>query len=609
MAEDQTNSQESLMFIRTESQPKRIAATLLAALLTALPSWGGTGGADAASKTPSEATQPGTNDPSSSAGKASLTSPVAAELEELRASVEAQERQFAEHTKELESERSALTQELQRIAALEAKLGVVPNSFAEPASLASPNVDSVLTPPPQDQNKTPINIISPEQPLSIKIGAAEFTPGGFVDLTGIFRSRDSGTGLGTNFPNVPYANSLPLGQLTELRFTGQGSRLSLKVDVKPTESTAVAGYYESDFNGYEPANSNISTKSDSFRLRLAFAQVRHDKWELVTGQTWSLLTPTRVGLSPFPDNIFTAFRLDTSYLAGLVYTRQPEVRVVYHATDHWAIGVAAENPQQFVPTSVVFPTDGATNFFAQQFDNGSSSTNAASASTNPTVPNLHPDITAKTSFDWNVGEKLFHIDVGGVARSIKVYNNLATPEGTKTITGGGGQVNSNFEVFKNFHLIENAFYGDGVGRYIGGLGPDVVVKPTGELSGVHAGSGVAGFEWQTTPNFLVDGYASGAYFWRNYDLTTKALGTPCGPQGTEYCTGFGFVGSANTNNRDYQEFTMGFIPTIWSSPNYGKLQIISQFSYVVRVPWYVAPGQPKNAHLFMTYLNLRYIIP
>jgi hypothetical protein len=225
------------------------------------------------------------------------------------------------------------------------------------------------------------------------------------------------------------------------------------------------------------------------------------------------------------------------------------------------------------------------------------------------VPNLNPDITAKTSYDWNVGDKLFHIDAGGVARSFKVYNNLVTPKGTNRIVGGGGQFNFNFEVFKNFHLIENAFYGDGVGRYIGGLGPDVVVKPTGQLSGVHAGSGVAGFEWQAIPNFLVDGYASGAYFWRNYDLTTKALGTPCGPKGTEYCTGFGFVGSANTNNRDYQEFTMGFIPTIWSSPNYGKLQVISQFSYVVRVPWYVAAGQPKNAHLFMTYLNLRYIIP
>jgi hypothetical protein len=597
---------------RWEHRLKQLAITLLVAGITTTPCWPSGNAEDAGAGVNTDAAKlPSSSNDKESGNEASApSSPVASELEELRAAVEAQAQQFAEHSKELEEERTALQEELQRIAALEAKLGIEAEGTErrESIDVNAPTATSAAA-ATLDSQQRPINIVAPESPLSIKIGAAEFTPGGFVDLTGIFRSRDSGTGLGTNFPNVPYANSLPLGQLSELRFTGQGSRLSLKVDVQPAASTAVTGYYESDFNGYEPANSNVSTKNDSFRLRLAFVQIKHDKWELVTGQTWSFLTPTRADLSPYPEDIFTALRLDTSYLAGLVFTRQPEIRVVYHPTDHWAIGVAAENPQQFVPTSVVFPTDGATNFFAQQFDNGSSSTNAASASTNPTVPNLHPDITAKTSFDWNVGEKLFHIDLGGLARSIKVYNNLATPEGTNTITGGGGQFDFNFEVFKNFHLIENAFYGDGVGRYIGGLGPDVVVKPSGLLSGVHAGSGVAGFEWQALPNFLVDGYASGAYFWRNYDVTTKALGTPCGPGGTEYCTGFGFVGSANTNNRDYQEATIGFIPTIWSSPNYGKLQVISQFSYVVRVPWYVVPGQPKNAHLFMTYLNLRYIIP
>jgi len=539
---------------------------------------------------------------------------VLSELQQLQLTAEEQAQKFAEHSKELESERAALTDELQRIAALEAKLGVTPASTSTPNALEPnlPAVGPLAAAPPaiQDSQGKPINIVSPENPLSFKIGGADFTPGGFVDLTGIFRSRDVGSGLGTNFTTIPYANTLPLGQLSEFRFTGQGSRLSLKVDAKPTAATDVTGYVESDFNGFEPANSNISTKSDTFRLRLAFLQIRHGKWELVTGQTWSFLTPTREGLSPYPENIFTALRLDTSYLAGLVYTRQPELRVVYHATDHWALGVALENPQQFAPSSVVFPTDGATNFFQQQFDNGSSSTSATSSAINPTVPNLHPDIEARTSFDSRTaGGKLFHIDAGGVARSFKVYNNLVAPAATNTITGGGGEFNANLEVLKHFHLIENAFYGDGVGRYIGGLGPDVVVKPDGLLSAIHAGSAIGGFEWQATPKFLVDSYYSGAYFWRNYDLTTKALGTPCGPGLKDYCTGFGFVGSANTDNRDYQEATIGFIPTIWSSPNYGKLQVISQFSYVVRTPWYVAAGQPKNAHIFITYLNLRYIIP
>jgi hypothetical protein len=292
-----------------------------------------------------------------------------------------------------------------------------------------------------------------------------------------------------------------------------------------------------------------------------------------------------------------------------VYTRQPGVRVVYHPTEKWTLAVALENPQQFVPSSVVFPNDGATNFFSTQFDNGSSSTSAASSAVNPTVPNLHPDIIAKTTYDWRPFGKLFHVEAEGIARSFKVFNNLADPAATNTITGGGGGVNINFEVLKNVHLIGNSFYGDGVGRYIGGLGPDVIVKADGTLSAVHAGSGLAGVEWQTTPRLLLDAYYSGAYFFRNFEETTKALGTPCGVPADLFCVGFGFPGSANTNNRDYQEATVGISPTIWSSQNYGKLQFISQFSYVVRTPWFVPEGSPKNAHLFMTYINLRYIIP
>jgi hypothetical protein len=546
------------------------------------------------------------------------TPPSKDDFEQLKGLIQAQSEQLQQLSRELKEQEA-------KTAALEDKLN---SHSASSATIAAPPVSTsiaaigpVVGAPPtgasgdaspvqQDsQPQRPINIVTPENPLAIRIGEANFTPGGFVDLTGIFRSADVGSGLGTNFTILPYNNSLPLGRLSEFRFTGQSSRLSLRVDAQPGKSTAVSGYIESDFNGFEPANSNISTKSDTFRLRLAFVQLRHDKWELVTGQTWSLVTPTRQGLSPFPENIFTALRLDTSYLAGLVYDRQPGIRVVYHAANWWTLAAALENPQQFVPSSVVFPTDGATNFFSTQFDNGSSSTSAASSAVNPTVPNLHPDIIAKTAFDWRLRGKLFHVDAGGVARSFRVFDNLASPAGSRTITGGGGGANANFEVIKNFHLIANSFYGDGVGRYIGGLGPDVIVKPNGSLSAVHAGSAIGGIEWQTTPKLLVDGYYSGAYFWRNYDLTTAALGSPCSVGPGTYCVGFGYPGSANTNNRDYQEASVGFIPTIWSSPNFGKLQFVSQFSYVVRTPWYVAANNPKNAHAFISYVNLRYIFP
>jgi hypothetical protein len=598
--------------LRAEAMVFFLSATFLSVTLVSQSAWSADGPGNA------ESGDNGTATAASAPGKTE-TSISEDDFQQLKELIQSQSNELQQLSRELKEEQ-AKTQ------ALEDRLnghgaageGVVASPIGESAAAIGPVVGPAtasassvgsLDPQQGPQSQRPINIVTTENPVSLKIGAAQLTPGGFVDLTGIFRSADVGSGLGTNFTILPYNNSLPLGRLSEFRFTGQGTRLSLRVDAQPGKSTSVAGYYESDFNGFEPANSNISTKGDTFRLRLAFVQLRHDKWELVTGQTWSLLTPTRQGLSPFPENVFTALRLDTSYLAGLVYSRQPGIRVVYHAADWWTFAAALENPQQFVPSSVVFPTDGATNFFSTQFDNGSSSTSAASSAVNPTVPNLHPDIIAKTAFDWRLGGKLFHVDAGGVARSFRVVDNLVSPVATRTITGGGGGINANFEAVKNLHLIANSFYGDGVGRYIGGLGPDVIIKPDGSPSAVHAGSGLGGFEWQTSPKLLLDGYYSGAYFFRNYDLTTAALGTPCSVGAGTYCVGFGYPGSANTNNRDYQEASVGFIPTIWSSPNFGKLQFVSQFSWVVRTPWYVAPGSPKNAHAFISYVNLRYIIP
>jgi hypothetical protein len=40
--------------------------------------------------------------------------------------------------------------------------------------------------------------------------------------------------------------------------------------------------------------------------------------------------------------------------------------------------------------------------------------------------------------------------------------------------------------------------------------------------------------------------------------------------------------------------------------------LINQASYLTRAPWFVAVTPvpaPKNAHLFMDYLSLRYILP
>jgi hypothetical protein len=475
-------------------------------------------------------------------------------------------------------------------------------SSAQPisAAMASPN-------PPQSGGTQKPGEQAPS-PLSWRIGAAEFTPGGWADITGIFRSSDIGSGTGTTFGSIPFNNQEPQAGLTEFRATAQTSRLNMKVEANVNDSTRVLGYVESDFNGFQPPNAYTSTNSGTFRLRLAFADIKHGNWEVIGGQTWSLLTPNRVGLSSMPSDVFTGYRLDTNYVAGLVYSRQAAFRVIYHPTDGWSFAVALENPQQYAPTSVVFPSS----FFSGQFDNGSGASNGTGAASNPAIPNVHPDIIVKSAFDWKLHDHALHLEAAGLIRSFKVFNNLATPSDTNSITEGSGSLNASFEAFHNFRLIANTFYGAGNGRYIGALGPDAIVKADGELSPIHSGSGVAGFEYQMTPRFEFDAYYSGAYFQRNFGGAVATTATPapsCLGVSGFFCTGFGFPGSANTNNKSFQEATFGITKTIWGTPNHGKLQFITQSSWVERTPWSVSGSAPRNAHAFLQYIDLRYVLP
>ena len=65
----------------------------------------------------------------------------------------------------------------------------------------------------------------------------------------------------------------------------------------------VIGYWESDFLGNNPANVSVTSgNSNTFRMRLYWVDIRRNKWEILGGQSWSLLTPGRNGISPFPSD-------------------------------------------------------------------------------------------------------------------------------------------------------------------------------------------------------------------------------------------------------------------------------------------------------------------
>jgi hypothetical protein len=527
-----------------------------------------------------------------------VSSGAEAEIIELRRQLAEQQRQIEELRLSLQ-EHAKLIGRLSLAAAPRAEFAAVSGSrvTGEVASTTPVIPSAAASPPPpvlpQKQNKEGGEEASP---LQFRLGGAYFTPVGFVDFTAVIRDTNAGSNIGTNFGSIPYRTPTNVaGNLSEFRLSPQNSRLGMRVDAM-VRGARIMSYWESDFLGGtgNPPVGNISVSSNSYplRLRLYWVDVRMGKLEFLGGQTWSLLTPGRRGISPLPSDVFYSHDVDVSYQLGLVWGRIPEFRMTYHPTDKVTMALAFSNAEQYIGGSggagtIVFPTNLATPYAGQLND----------GTTTLGVPNLHPDIIAKIAFDPVLPNgNALHFELAAVERTFKTYNPLTSQH--FTTAGAGIAANLNIEVAKNLRFVTNNYWSDGGGRYIFGQAPDLVVRNDGSASLVKSGSTVTGFEF-THKNFMAFGYYGGVYIGRN------VIYSP----GNGNFVGYGFTGSANRQNRSAQEATIGFNNTFWKDSGYGALSFIAQYSYFTRNPWYVASGTSKNTHMNAVWLDLRYTLP
>ncbi len=421
--------------------------------------------------------------------------------------------------------------------------------------------------------------------------------GGFVDFENIFRTTNTGNNIATGFGSIPFSDT-PQGQVTEYRATAQYSRFDVKFHGN-FEGNRVTAYLETDFSGNDAPNVYQTVNSTTQRLRLYFADFQRGKWEFLGGQTWSWLTPNRNGLGPMPTDLALTYNEDQNLMVGVPYTRAAEFRAAYHPNEHWALGVGIEDPNQYIGTYVALPM-GFTST-GLQFDNNN---NAGAA-------NLMPDILSKVTYDKDFSGRHFHAELTGFATGahaavMPVGSNAYT---THSVVGGGGEIAANYELVPHkLVALANAFWSDGGAHYLVATGPQLVIRPNPDgtdvsLSMVHAGAGSAGLEWRATPKQAFAVYYAADYFGQNFFPDTTDTMNP------GKIIGFGGPGSPNTNNRTIQQATFDWISTFWTNPRHGALQAYTQFSYLTRAPWYVAPGTPKNARLGMVYFGVRYVLP
>jgi hypothetical protein len=470
-----------------------------------------------------------------------------------------------------------------------------------PTALAMPVISAAQAPAAPPSN--PCEAVPEGQaPAFIRLGSTCLVPIGFMDLTAVWRDKNAGSSIGSNFGSVPYNNTVN-GKISEFRFSPQNSRIGFRFD-GDWKGTHFIGYNEFDFLGTS-ASLALTVTNGAFvpRLRLYWVDVRRGKVEFLAGQSWSMLTPNRTGISALPGNLFYSQVIDVNYMAGLTWTRQPGMRILYHPNNKVTFGFSAENPDQYVGGSggegVITPPAAYATLLGTQLDNAPNQ--FAGPNTVLTVPTLHPDFIVKIAFDPS---SRFHGEIAGIERTFKVINpnNLAVGQ-YFTKAGGGVQVGLNGEVFKNFRLISTNYWSDGGGRYLFGEAPDLIVRANGDLSLIHSGGTVDGFEARTWKNnLLLYAYYGGIYIGRNVAIdTTAASGRPF--------VGYGYPGSPNSQNRAVNEITFGFNQTIWSNPRYGAINAMGQYEWLSRVPWFVAVGAPKGTHDNTIYFNLRYTLP
>lgn len=427
--------------------------------------------------------------------------------------------------------------------------------------------------------------VTPDTP-ALKLGPAKVRLIGFPAMTMLFRSTNSGGNVGTSFANIPFDNTVP-GNTTEFRISPQSTRLAIRVDADLNTSKA-AGYFEMDFGG-SPNAGNIAVTSSSytFRIRQAWFDYAKNKWQITGGQLFTLMTPVKKSILPWPGDVATTQVVDTNYVAGLVWGRYPQFRAVYHYSKGAAFGFSVENPEQQVGNNVVFPS-ALNSIVSTQYNTGSQELR---------VPNMTPDFVLKGSFDGKMGERALHFDAGTVMRVFRSYNGTSV-SGKDYAFGWGVNGNLTFEVAKGYRLVLDGFASDGAGRYIGGLAPDAIVRANGTISPIHSYSWVSGFEIAPSKATGLYFYYSGLYAQKN--ATVNSDGT-C-------CVGYGYPG-ANTNaGRLIEEVTGGYSRVVWKHEDLGSVQWGAQYAYLWLYPWVAGTG-PNDARANMLFFQLRYNLP
>ncbi len=504
------------------------------------------------------------------------------QIHALQAELHAMKRQLAAKNAEIEATR--------RHAATEGALNTLPAQTTVPTVAPGYALLPGSTPGTYQMAK----VEPPAPPLppgTFKLRGVTVTLGGFLETTGIFRSRNEVADIASNFnTGIPYENS-PLYHEPEFRISPRQSRISLKAVADPDPVTQLIGYYETDFISAAPTANSVESNSYNLRIRHLYAQYNRSDLGLYTmaGQTWSLLTMYKKGLSGDAGDANSPLVPDAQYVPGFTWARQAQFRVVKAWDKTFWLGLSLEDPQTSYYTGPNGAAPGALGSINVTNPGGS-----GYYSGNNYSSEIAPDVVIKAALDQPIG----HFEAYGVARFMRDRVTLDGSGANNTVVAGGAGADALVHVWPKYIDIQGSFLaGDGIGRYGTSQLPDATVGPDGKpvpLPEVQALAGVVG---HPAGNIDLYGYVGEEAITHQaaFDVKGKGYGygsplydnAGCGIQGDASATCVG-------NTAAIWQATTGFWWKVYHSPDFGSLQFGVQYSYTHRTALQGIGPTPKT---------------
>jgi len=470
-----------------------------------------------------------------------------------------------------------------------------------------------------------------EHPATIAYKGIRITPGGYLEMTGYYRSHATLSDQATPFQAIPLSSQVSGAyntHLSEFGETARDSRITLRADTD-AGTTKMTGYFEMDFFGTGPTSNPNQTTSYNPRLRQAWGRAKFaDGWTITGGQMWNLITLNRKGTDADNSNLWIPNIIEAQYSVGYDWGRFAEFRVSKTLDKNFTLALGIANPSYLNSGATAAVSGLAANgngLLANSLVSTCTTTVPVTCTNTPTYStNLAPDMVVKLAYD---SPKFGHYEVKGLGRFFRdrVVPTATTAGYDNTALGGGVGAGAVIPVVtKKIDFVAQGMYGKGISRYEDAGQYDFVVRATDHnLQTVKSFSALAGFETHPTPKTELDTFFGGEYYYRTTYLNGTTLAGYGAPGATNtgcyYETAAqapgGVLPACTGNNRNLWNAKLVGYYDVYRGPR-GTLRYGAEVDYDERNTWSGNGGLPAGSagispsgNEKIVFTTMRYIFP